>query len=194
MSQQEGERLFSEAAAAIAWAVEHKPSVHSAATATAFHAFSATFGSFWKWVSAGASPLPAVYRSALLQVSFPTECLFSKRPQCSPSILGLSCAASSTDFTSSGRASLLCLLLTSPPLIFVTAALTRMLTAPLLPTTPQPPSMLLPSHIRLLLQATPLATSSHFCSRSMSPWLPHQMASFAVLISFHRSCLIACCT
>ena len=70
LSQQEGERLFTEAAAAISWAVTYRPSAPSAAGAAsaAFQTFSATFGSFWKWISGGASPLPAEYRANLLKV------------------------------------------------------------------------------------------------------------------------------
>lgn len=70
LSQEEGERLFAEAAAATSWAVTYKPTLSAAAAASvaAFQTFSATFGSFWKWVCAGASPLPAEYCSSLLRV------------------------------------------------------------------------------------------------------------------------------
>jgi hypothetical protein len=79
MSQQDGERLFSEAAAAIAWAVEHKPLNSSAAVSASFQTFSATFGSFWKWIGAGACPLSPAYCAALLQVSSHIRSIHSHR-------------------------------------------------------------------------------------------------------------------
>lgn len=84
MSQLEGERLFTEAAGAIAWAVVYRPSAASAAATASFETFSLTFGSFWKWVSAGASPLPSSYCSALLQVSSLTQRIHSERSAVAP--------------------------------------------------------------------------------------------------------------
>ena len=85
LSQQEGERLFTEAAAATSWAVSYRPSAPSAATAAsaAFQTFSTTFGSFWKWINAGASPLPAEYCANLLKVvPVTTHCRFDPASLC----------------------------------------------------------------------------------------------------------------